>query len=100
MTPMEWRTIISPQLSAALGTCGLSRDALILTLSALHQTLPEEAERWRRTRAPDEPDSFFLFRLGFTDGDAWHRLAFWVDDVTAPGFLFVERLVHQARPIE
>jgi hypothetical protein len=61
---MEWRTIISPQLSAALGGCGLSRDALILALSALHHTLPEQAERWRRTRAPDEPDSFFCFGSG------------------------------------
>jgi hypothetical protein len=97
---MEWRTIISPPLSAALGACGLSREALILVLSALHQTLPEQAERWRKSRAPDEPDSFCVFRLGFTDGDKWHRLAFWVDDVTAPGFLFVERLVHQVRPFE
>ena len=96
---MEWRTIVPPHMSAAVGACGLSRDALLYVFFALHHTLPEQAERFRRVRAPDRPDRNFLFRLGFDDGPVWHRLAFWVDDATAPGRLFVEKLLHQARPI-
>ena len=96
---MEWRTIIPPHLSAATGACGLSRNAPLFVYFALHHTLPEQAERFRRTRAPDRPDRFFLFRLGFDDGSVWHRMGFWVDDATAPGCLFVEKLVHQARPL-
>ncbi len=96
---MEWRIIVPPRLSAAIGAGGLSRDALLFVFFALHHTLPEQAERFRRVRAPDRPDRFFLFRLGFEDGSVWHRQAFWLDDATAPGCLFVERLLHQARPI-
>lgn len=96
---MEWRIVVPPRLSAAIGACGLSRDALLFVFFALHHTLPEQAERFRRARAPDRPDTCFLFRLGFADGSVWHRLAFWVDDATAPGRLFLDKLVHQTRPI-
>jgi len=70
-----------------------------MVLTALHHTLPEQAERLRQTRAPDQPDRCFLFRLAFADGPTWHRMAFWVDDATAPGLLFVKKLVHQPRTI-
>lgn len=96
---MEWHTVILPPMSAAIGACGLSRNGLVMVLVALHHSLPAQAERLRKTRAPDRPESYFLFRLGFADDGSWHRLAFWVDDVTAPERLFVEKLVHQARPI-
>jgi hypothetical protein len=70
---------------------------MVMVLVALHHSLPAQAERLRRTRAPDEPESYFLFRLGFADDGSWHRMTFWVDDVTAPGFLLVKRLVHKVR---
>ena len=97
---MEWHSILRPHLSRALGECGLSRDALLLVLFALHHTLPEQADRFRRTRDPNRPDSLFLFRVSLPDGALWHRLTFGVDDATAPGYLFVENVAHETRPLD
>ncbi|HBI42352.1 MAG TPA: hypothetical protein DDY78_05760 [Planctomycetales bacterium] len=72
---------------------------LVMVLVALHHSLPAQAERLRRSRAPDEPESYFLFRLGFADSGSWHRLEFWVDDATAPERLFIEKLVHEILPL-
>ena len=47
---MERHCVIRPHLSRALGECDLSRDALLMVLFALHHTLPEQADRFRRTR--------------------------------------------------
>jgi hypothetical protein len=96
---MEWRLIVLPRVSAAIGACGLSREALLFVFFSLYHTLPEKAERFRRARAPDLPDRCFLFRLGFAGGSVWHRLEFSVDDATAPERLFVEKLVHLVRPL-
>ena len=96
---MEWHTVVQPHMSAAIGACGLSRSGMVMVLTALHHSLPAQAERLRRKRDPDEPDSYFLFRLGFADDGSWHHLEFWVDDVTAPDRLFIEKLVHKVRPL-
>ena len=97
---MEWHSIIRPHLSIALGGCGLSRDALLLVLSALHHTLPEQADRLRMTRDPDQPDWLFLFRVSVADGALLHRLAFGVDDATAPAYLFVENVSHEMLSVD
>ena len=96
---MQWRTIVPPRLSAAVGACGLSRGALLLVLIALHETLPAEADRFRGERDPDQPDSLFLFRVNVTDGALQHRLKFSVDDATAPGRLIVQNVAHEVRPM-
>jgi hypothetical protein len=96
---MAWHLIVRPRVSAAIGACGLSRDALLFVFSSLYYTLPENADRFRRVRDPDLPDRCFLFRLGFAEGSVWHRLEFSVDDATAPERLFVEKLVHFIQPL-
>jgi hypothetical protein len=96
---MEWHLIVLPRVSAAIGACGLSRDAMLFVFSSVYYTLPENAERFRLVRDPEMPDRCFLFRLGFADGSVWHRLEFSVDDATAPDRLFVEKLVHKVRPL-
>ena len=58
---MEWHCIIRPHLSRALGECDLSRDALLMVLFALHHTLPEQADRFRRTG--DTGSAGFLFPI-------------------------------------
>jgi len=70
-----------------------------MVLVAIHHSLPAQAELLRKKRAPDEPESYFLFRLGFADRSVWHHLEFWVDDVTAPGFLLVKKLAHFVQPL-
>jgi len=97
---MAWRTVITPEVRVALGECGLSREGLLLVQLALHHHLPKEVRRFRELRDPADPDSLFLFRVGFPDGALWHHFTFWVDDVSKPHHLVVENLAHQTRPID
>jgi hypothetical protein len=97
---MAWRVLIAREVRGALGQRGLSREGLLQALVALHHHLPREVRRFRERRDPKDPDSFFLFRVGFPDGALWHRFTFWVDDATRPNHLLVENLAHETRPID
>jgi hypothetical protein len=61
--------------------------------AAVHVELPIRANVLRLHRDPIDPD-FFLYYVGLWDGGAFHLLEFRVNDVSAPGFLFVVRLKH------
>jgi hypothetical protein len=89
--------IVRAGISQALGRCGLSRQGLVRVLVAVHVKLPAIAiaiaNALRRRRDPIDPD-FFLYHFSLWDGGTFHTFEFRVNDVSAPGFLFVVRLKH------
>jgi len=90
---MNWHTIVSPVISRAVGQCGLTRAGVVRVFAHLHNDLPTRADRLRRQRDAGDPD-FFLYRLTLFDGGRLHLCVFSVDDLTAAGFLFVEKMTH------
>ncbi len=94
---MEWRTVVLPDVSRLLGTCGLSRAGLLQVLPFLHVDLPTRVASLRSNRNPAD-DRQFICRCELFDADGWHDFAFLVDDTTAPGRLFVIDVNHQHRP--
>jgi len=90
---MNWHVIVHAGISQAVGRCGLSRQGVVRALAAVHVELPIRANVLRLHRDPIDPD-FFLYYVGLWDGGAFHLLEFRVNDVSAPGFLFIVRLKH------
>jgi hypothetical protein len=90
---MNWHVIVRPPISRAVGQFGLSRSGLVRLLASLHTDLPTHANQVQSLRDPNDPD-YCIYRYSFKDGAAWHYFEFRIDDVTAPGYLFVDRVKH------
>ncbi|HBI43092.1 MAG TPA: hypothetical protein DDY78_09590 [Planctomycetales bacterium] len=90
---MNWHVIVSAGISQAIGRCGLSRQGLVRVLVAVHVKLSAIANALRPHRDPIDQD-FFLYHFALWDSGAFHTLEFRVNDVSAPGFLFIVRLKH------
>jgi pyridoxine/pyridoxamine 5'-phosphate oxidase len=95
---MKYRVIVDRPVVALIGEHGLSRNAVVRLYAQLHQELVNEAERFRATRHPEEPDLFFHYRIQVASGDHWHQFDFAVNDTTASGTLFVEAVSHTSWP--
>jgi hypothetical protein len=92
---MNWHVIVRAGIGKAIGRCGLSRQGIIQVLMAVHVKLPALANVLRPHRDPNDPD-FFLYHFSLWDGGTFHTFEFRVNEVTAPGFLFIVRLKHTA----
>lgn len=90
---MNWHVIVRAGISQAIGRCGLSRQGVVRILARVHIELAARANVLRLHRDPIDPD-FFLYHFHVWDSGAFHTFEFRVNDVTAPGFLFVVRLKH------
>jgi hypothetical protein len=90
---MNWRAIVPAGISQAIGQCGLSRQGLIRILASVHIDLPAHSSIWRKHRDPTDSD-FFLYPVGLREDGAFHMFEFQVNDVSAPGFLFIARMRH------
>lgn len=86
--------IITETVSIFLGSLGLPREMLISVLSCCYDNLPNNYERWRGRRDPEDPD-LFEYVLRLYDGTNWHIFRFSVNDTRATGFLFVEAVSHE-----
>ncbi len=90
---MKWHVIVRAGISQAIGRCGLSRQGVVRLSSRIHIELPARTDVLRLNRDSADRD-FFLYYFRFWDGGAFHTFEFRVNDVTAPGFLFITRMKH------
>jgi hypothetical protein len=97
---MPYHVIVSPSVSQAIGSSGLSRELAVQVLAALYEELAYNVERYNHLRIPGDEDRLFAFRVRLADVTLWHICTFVVDDVTAPDTLFVLEMNYQSRPIQ
>ncbi len=90
---MNWHVIVRPPIGRAIGQCGLSRLGVVRLLASVYIDLPARADNVRLRRDPNDPD-YCVYRVNMNDGAAWHHFEFRIDDATAPGYLFVDRMKH------
>jgi hypothetical protein len=92
------RLVIPPEISRAIGACGLTRAGVVRVLSTVRFELERRGDEHRGARHPED-NTLFLFPLRLDEGAVSHRLVFVVDDTTAAGVLFVTDLVHWTAPL-
>ena len=88
---------VPPMISRQIGACSLTRTVMVRVLAGLHDELPQQYDRFKAFRNPDDTTEFFYFH-GITDGDLMHTFTFRVDDSTSPEHLLVVALEHVSRP--
>lgn len=96
---MAYKVRLPRPISAQIGTCGLSRPALLRLLNRIYERLGQEesADNFAHNRAPENPDCF-LFRVVLADGDTWHICRFLVHDRRDSGMLVIVGFSHDSRP--
>jgi hypothetical protein len=96
---VQYHVIVTPEVVQAVGEIGLSRNAIVILYTTLHDDLGNRGGQYRTRRHPDEPDLYFAYRARVTSGGLWHQFDFAVDDVTAPETFIVLAVSHISRPL-
>ena len=96
---MPYHVIVSPSVSRAIGSSGLSRELRVQVLATLREELAYNVERYKHLRIPCDEDRLLAFRVRLADETQWHICTFVVDDATAQDTLFVLAMSYQSRPI-
>lgn len=84
-----FHVIVSREVSIALGQLGLDREVLLRVLNRLFDQLEHKSHEYRKNRDSEDPD-LFEYDHTFHGGGRWRSFRFSVNDVRAPGYLFVE----------
>lgn len=93
------RTIVPPEITQMIGECGLTRHGTVRVFAALHSELPQQYERLRRLRHPED-DRLFFFFAAVADEGRMHTFTFHIDDTTSAEYLILTDLEHESRSLE
>jgi hypothetical protein len=81
-----------------VGSCGLTRKGALRVFSGLHQ-LPQQYERFRHLRHPEDERLFFFFDA-IADESLMHTFTFLIDDTTSAEHLIVGDLELDSRKLK
>jgi hypothetical protein len=86
---VRYHLVVDPDISRAIGTFGLGRNALVRLLALLRSDLEDHADSYKHRRDPADPHLYFWYDLIVMDQGRLRRFRFTVDDARATDRLFL-----------